>query len=142
MRPAYRSRYSISRIAVGAHERPRGRARPQRSVGVSTPWAPGLEGLARRRAWERASGWGACRGRGLARRGRDVPRYALGHQLEPQAAARLSPGAASPALQTRAPRETAAEVARVRAETPPLRQRVGELERLVGQLKRRLWPTA
>ncbi len=41
--------------------------------------------------------------------------------------------------QTRA-RETAAEVAGLHAETVALRQRVAELERLVGQLKRRLWP--
>jgi hypothetical protein len=39
-------------------------------------------------------------------------------------------------------RETAAEVARLLAENAALRPRVGELERLVGQLKRRLWPTA
>jgi Phage integrase family len=43
--------------------------------------------------------------------------------------------------QTRA-RETAATIARLLAENAALRQRVGELERLVGQLKRRLWPTA
>jgi hypothetical protein len=38
--------------------------------------------------------------------------------------------------------ETAAEVARLQAENAALRQRVAKLERLVGQLKRRLWPTA
>jgi predicted nucleic acid-binding Zn ribbon protein len=38
--------------------------------------------------------------------------------------------------------ETAATVARLHAENATLRQRVGELERLVGQLKRRLWPGA
>jgi hypothetical protein len=37
-------------------------------------------------------------------------------------------------------RETAATVARLHAENATLRQRVAELERLVGQLKRRLWP--
>jgi uncharacterized protein involved in exopolysaccharide biosynthesis len=36
--------------------------------------------------------------------------------------------------------ETAATLARLLAENAALRQRVGELERLVGQLKRRLWP--
>jgi hypothetical protein len=41
--------------------------------------------------------------------------------------------------QTRAD-ETAATVARLHAENAALRQRVGELERLVGQLKPRLWP--
>jgi hypothetical protein len=41
--------------------------------------------------------------------------------------------------QTRA-REMAAEVAPLHVETATLRQRVAELERLVGQLKRRLWP--
>jgi hypothetical protein len=35
-----------------------------------------------------------------------------------------------------------ATLARLLAENAALRQRVGELERLVGQLKRRLWPTA
>jgi predicted nucleic acid-binding Zn ribbon protein len=38
--------------------------------------------------------------------------------------------------------ETAATLTRLLAENAALRQRVGELERLVGQLKRRLWPTA
>jgi hypothetical protein len=38
--------------------------------------------------------------------------------------------------------ETAATVARLHAENAALRQRVAELERLVGQLKRRLWPSA
>jgi hypothetical protein len=36
----------------------------------------------------------------------------------------------------------AAELAQLHAENAALRQRVGELERLVGQLKRRLWPSA
>jgi hypothetical protein len=43
--------------------------------------------------------------------------------------------------QTRAD-ETVATVARLHAENATLRQRVAELERLVGQLKCRLWPTA
>jgi hypothetical protein len=38
--------------------------------------------------------------------------------------------------------EAAATVTRLQAENAALRQRVAELERLVGQLKRRLWPTA
>jgi cell division protein FtsB len=38
-------------------------------------------------------------------------------------------------------RETVATVAWLHAENATLRQRVAELERLVGQLKRRLWPT-
>jgi hypothetical protein len=38
--------------------------------------------------------------------------------------------------------ETAATLARLHAENATLRQRVAELERLVGQLKRRLWPMA
>jgi hypothetical protein len=42
--------------------------------------------------------------------------------------------------QTRAD-ETAAALARLEAENATLRQRVGELKRLIGQLKRRLWPT-
>jgi hypothetical protein len=37
---------------------------------------------------------------------------------------------------------TAATLARLHTENATLRQRVAELERLVGQLKRRLWPTA
>jgi hypothetical protein len=36
--------------------------------------------------------------------------------------------------------ETAAELARLHTENATLRQRVAELERLVGGLKRRLWP--
>ena len=36
--------------------------------------------------------------------------------------------------------ETAATLARLHADNASLRQRVGGLERLVGQLKRRLWP--
>jgi hypothetical protein len=39
-------------------------------------------------------------------------------------------------------RGRAAEVARLHAEPAALRQWVAELERLVAQLKRRLWPTA
>jgi hypothetical protein len=39
-------------------------------------------------------------------------------------------------------RETAATVARLHAENTAFRQRVAELERLVGQRERRLWPTA
>jgi hypothetical protein len=38
--------------------------------------------------------------------------------------------------------ETATTLARLLAENAALRQYVGELERLVGQLKRRLWPQA
>ncbi|HEX2483374.1 MAG TPA: hypothetical protein VHQ69_15970 [Methylomirabilota bacterium] len=38
--------------------------------------------------------------------------------------------------------ETAATLARLLAENAALRQRVTELANLVGQLKRRLWPTA
>jgi predicted nucleic acid-binding Zn ribbon protein len=37
-------------------------------------------------------------------------------------------------------REHAATLARLLAENTALRQRIGELEHLVGQLKRRLWP--
>jgi hypothetical protein len=36
--------------------------------------------------------------------------------------------------------EAAATVTRLQAQNAALRQRVAELERLVGQLKRRLWP--
>jgi predicted nucleic acid-binding Zn ribbon protein len=42
--------------------------------------------------------------------------------------------------QTRA-LETAGEIARYQAENTALRQRVAELERLVGRLKERLWGT-
>jgi hypothetical protein len=38
--------------------------------------------------------------------------------------------------------ETAATLARLHAENATLRQRVAEVDRLVGQLKRRLWPGA
>jgi hypothetical protein len=43
--------------------------------------------------------------------------------------------------QTRAA-ETTAVISRLHAENATLRQRVAELERLVGKLKRRLWPGA
>jgi hypothetical protein len=38
--------------------------------------------------------------------------------------------------------ETAATLAQLHAENAALRQRMAEFERLVGQLKRRLWPQA
>jgi hypothetical protein len=38
--------------------------------------------------------------------------------------------------------ETAATLARLHAENAALCQQVGELQRLVGRLKRRLWPQA
>jgi hypothetical protein len=45
-------------------------------------------------------------------------------------------------VQTHFGLDNTATVARLQAETARLRQRVAELERLVGQLKGRLWPTA
>jgi hypothetical protein len=58
------------------------------------------------------------------------------------AAARLLPRCRIIRWRVRRAHEPAATLARLRAENAALRQRVGELERLVGQLKQRLWPTA
>ena len=58
----------------------------------------------------------------------------------PPSAACLLPPVSHLSLAARRDQETAATLARLHAENAALRQRVGELERLVGQLKRRLWP--